>query len=213
VFKDYQFSVDNQIALVPALRIQHFLLVEAGSVTLVDRHHHVVPRQGEGLFAAVVVVHHARGGRRFGMDHVILALAGIADGFRQMVVKRDVDASDVRQVGRNIVVADGDFAILHVLRMDEQDFVDHIQVLQQYCAHQPIEVAACYQTIFSFCRHECTPSQLNISPRTLPSGAIANDTTQFCACTAIGSARCVEAIVTAVQTKKSPDQIFWKGLF
>src|SRR5471032_2774811 len=79
--------------------------------------------------------------------------------------------------GRLVVMSsgDGDFPILHVLWMDEQDFIDHVEVLQQHRAHQTVEVAARHQTIF-FCFRHGIP-QLDWT--------LINDTTQSHACPAI----------------------------
>ncbi len=95
-----------------------------------------------------MVIHHARRRRRFGVDDVILAAAGIADGFRQMVVEHQVGAGDVRQVGRDVAGGDHDFAVLHVLGMDEQDVVDQFEMPEQHGAHETVEVAAGHEAEF-----------------------------------------------------------------
>lgn len=48
----------------------------------------------------------------------------------------------VRQVGGDVARADGDFSVLHVFRVHEQDVVDQAEVAQQDRADQAVEIAA-----------------------------------------------------------------------
>jgi hypothetical protein len=59
-----------------------------------------------------------------------------------MVVEGQVGAGDIRQIGGDVALADGDLPVLHVLRVDEQDVVDQVQVLEQDGADQAVEIAA-----------------------------------------------------------------------
>src|SRR4051812_13486599 len=58
------------------------------------------------------------------------------------MVEREVRGGDVGEVRRDVPVGDLDLAVLHVLGVDEQDVVEHVELLQQSCAHEPVEVAA-----------------------------------------------------------------------
>jgi nitric oxide synthase oxygenase domain/subunit len=65
-----------------------------------------------------------------------------------MVVKGQIDAGNEWQVGRDIALGDLDFAILHILGMNELDVIDHVQFIEQNGADQTIEVAAGDQAVF-----------------------------------------------------------------
>jgi hypothetical protein len=135
--------IHQEVEQIPAIRLEHFLARKARGVGLVDCIHHVAPCRREGARAAVVVIDDARRRRRPRVDHVVLALpADVADGFRQVMVERQVRARHVRQIGRDVAGADRDLPILHVLRMDEQDVIDQVQVSQQDGADEAVEVAA-----------------------------------------------------------------------
>ena len=89
---------------------------------------------------------------------MVVALARIADRLRQMVVKRKMNPGHERQIGGDVAVANGNFAVLHILRVHKQDLVDQVQVLQQDCADQSVEIATRYKTeLLRFSRHFAYP--------------------------------------------------------
>ena len=59
-----------------------------------------------------------------------------------MVVERQRDLGAVRQVRGDVVGRERDFAVLHVLRVNEQDVLEESQLLQQGGADETVEVAA-----------------------------------------------------------------------
>src|SRR5215213_4227182 len=65
-----------------------------------------------------------------------------------MMVECEVHTWHIRQVGRDVAIAHLDLSILHVLRMHELDVVDQVQLVEQHCAHEPIEVAARDEAVF-----------------------------------------------------------------
>jgi hypothetical protein len=108
------------------------------------------------------------------MNHVIVALTGVADGFRQMVIECQVHARHIRQIGGDVVVADRDLTVLHILRVDEQDLFDQVQVLEQHRTHQAVEITTGYQTIFLIFGHERTFHTLSSGSLQNPSYSHAN---------------------------------------
>ena len=131
----------------PALGVEDVFARILGRVGLIDGGHHLVGDARKTRLATVVVVHHAR--RRGGMrlDDVVGTLAGVAHGFGLVVVKHQVRAGHVRQVGGDVALGDGDLAVLHVFGVDEQDVVDQLQLMEQHGAHQAIKVAAGHQSV------------------------------------------------------------------
>lgn len=69
-----------------------------------------------------------------------------------MMVEGEVTAGSIRKVGSDILGSDVDGSILHILRMGELDVLNLVEHLQQYGAHQTIEITACYQSK-SVCHH------------------------------------------------------------
>ena len=69
---------------------------------------------------------HARRRRCVSRNDVIAALAGVAQGFRLVVVKRQVCRRYVGKIGGDVTAADVDLAILHVLRVDKLDVVNQV---------------------------------------------------------------------------------------
>jgi hypothetical protein len=67
---------------------------------------------------------------------------GIAQNLRRMMIESYARTGHIRQVGCNVTVGDWYFAILHVLGVNEQDFVDHVELLEQDGADKTIKVAA-----------------------------------------------------------------------
>ena len=63
------------------------------------------------------------------------------------MVEGEVDAGDVGEVGRDVARGQLDLAVLHVLRVDEQDVVEHPELLEQRRADEPVEVRAGHQSI------------------------------------------------------------------
>jgi hypothetical protein len=59
-----------------------------------------------------------------------------------MMVKRNVRACHIRQVGGDITVGDINLAVLHVLGVDKLDIVDQVQFIEQYGAYQAIKITA-----------------------------------------------------------------------
>ena len=61
--------------------------------------------------------------------NVVGALAGIADGFRRMVIECNMCTGHIGQVGGDVFRADFDLAVLHVLGMNEQNISQHVEML------------------------------------------------------------------------------------
>jgi hypothetical protein len=78
-----------------------------------------------------VFEHHARGGRRIGIDDVIGPLAGVAEGLGNVVIEGEIDTWNIGQVGGDVARRDGNLAILHVLGVDERDLVNQVQFIEQ----------------------------------------------------------------------------------
>ena len=134
----------------PALWVEDFIARELRRVGLVHGDHHVGEGGGEAVFTAEVLEHHARGGWRIGIDDVVGPLAGIAEGLGEVVVEGEVHAWNEGQVGGDVALGNLDLAVLHVLRMDEFDLVDHVQVVEQHGAGQAVEITAGHEAIFFF---------------------------------------------------------------
>ena len=126
----------------PALRRQDVVAAVLRGIGLVDRGHHAGVHHREASGAAVMVVHHTRRRRSLGMDDVVSGAFGVAQRLRLMVVEGQVHAGDVRQVGADVPVRDGDLAILHVLGVHKLDVVDQPQFGQQHGTDQAIKVTA-----------------------------------------------------------------------
>ncbi len=124
----------------PAPRIQHVITGEACGIGLVHRQHHVRIDAREG-FAATEEIIDERGPRgRIDINDVVRCAIGVPLAFAGMVVERGINAGNIGEVGGDIGRRDGDLAVLHVLGMDELDFADQIDFLQQRAADQPIHV-------------------------------------------------------------------------
>jgi hypothetical protein len=63
-----------------------------------------------------------------------------------MVVERDVHVRVIRKIGGDVTAAELDLPVLHVLRVDEPDVVEHAEVLEEGGAHQAVEVAARHES-------------------------------------------------------------------
>ena len=88
-----------------------------------------------------------------GLDDVVLvAAARVADGFGLVVVEHQVHTRHIGQVGGDIAAGDGRLAILHVLGVDEGDFVDQVQLIEQHRADQAVKVTAGHQAVFRITR-------------------------------------------------------------
>ena len=121
--------------------LEDLVEAELGGVALVHGVHQFLDA-GERLGAAVVLVDHAGGGLRARHDHVVRLGLADADRLRVMVIEGDRHVRVVRQVRGDVVRAHLDLAVLHVLGVDEQDVVEHAEVLEQRRAHEPVEVRA-----------------------------------------------------------------------
>ena len=71
---------------------------------------------------------------------VIVVLVAGDLGF--VVVERDVNAGDVREIRRDVVACDFDLAVLHVFGMHEENVVDHFHVFEKYGTNEAIKIAA-----------------------------------------------------------------------
>ena len=69
-------------------------------------------------------------------------------GLARVMVERQVRGGHVGEVRGDVAVRDLDLAVLHVLGMDEQDVVEHVDFLQEGGAHETVEVAARDQPVF-----------------------------------------------------------------
>ena len=74
-------------------------------------------------------------------------MLAVAQGLAQVMVEGQVTTRYVGQVGRDVAFANLDLAVLHVLRVDEQDVVDHVQFLQQDGADQTVEITAGHEAV------------------------------------------------------------------
>ena len=63
------------------------------------------------------------------------------------MIERDRDVGVIRQVGRDVVGAELDLPVLHVLRVDEEDVVEDAEVLQQGRADEAVEVGTGDQAV------------------------------------------------------------------
>ncbi len=104
------------------------------------------------------IIDHAGRRRRIGVDDVVIGNFPGTGNFTFMMVKGQVHAGDIGQVGGDVGILDRDPALLHVVGMDEQDVVDHIQLLEQDGADKAIEVASRDQTEFLFFGHGFLPA-------------------------------------------------------
>jgi hypothetical protein len=59
-----------------------------------------------------------------------------------MVVKGQVDALHIGQVGGNVTICDIHLAILHILGVNELYIVDQVQVLEQHGTDKTVEITA-----------------------------------------------------------------------
>ena len=131
----------------PAGGIEDLALGEAGGVGLVDRLHQLLGDAREARRAAEVVVHDTRGRHRLGADHVVGGGLVEPVDLRVVVIEREVDARHVRQVRRDVAVGQLDLAVLHVLGVDEEDVVEHAELLEERRAHQSVEIGARHQPV------------------------------------------------------------------
>ena len=79
-------------------------------------------------------------------DDAGIALA-YAQRFRGVMIEGQMHAFHIGQVGGDVAIVDLDLAVLHVLRMDELDVVDQLQLLEQHGAYQAVEVATGDKTV------------------------------------------------------------------
>jgi hypothetical protein len=126
----------------PALRVEDVIHRQLRRVGAVDRLHHRDAHAGERRPAAEVVVDDARGGVGIGRHDPVAAVLADAQLLGRVVVERQRDLGAVGQVGRDVVGGQLDLAVLHVLGMDEQDFVEEPELLEQGGADEAVEVAA-----------------------------------------------------------------------
>jgi hypothetical protein len=137
--------IHEEVEQRPAGRLEDLLERELGGVALVDGLHQLADA-GERRLGPEVLVDHAGGGLRAGHDHVVARPALDPDRLRVMVVERDVHARVVGKIGGDVAGAELDLSVLHVLRVDELDVVEHAEVLEEGGAHQPVEVAARHES-------------------------------------------------------------------
>lgn len=118
-----------------------------GRVGPVYRSQHVFADVGEGCGSAEVVVDDACCRLGVRIDDEVVGLID-ANGLRQVMVERQVDARHVRQVGGDVAVGDRHLAVLHVFGVNEQDVVDHVQFTEEHSAYESVEIAASDQAVF-----------------------------------------------------------------
>ena len=58
------------------------------------------------------------------------------------MIENEMRPRHVGQIRGDVLRSDLDLAVLHVFRMDEQDVVDQVQVLEEDGAYEAIEIAA-----------------------------------------------------------------------
>ena len=132
----------------PVLRIEDFLAREVSRIALVHGQHHVGEGRREAALAAEVLEHHARGRGRIGIDDVVGAFAGVAEGLGEVMVEGQEHAGHEGQIGGDVALGDLDLAVLHVLGMNELDLVDQFDFVEQDGTGQTVEIAARHQTVF-----------------------------------------------------------------
>jgi hypothetical protein len=115
------------------------MISSIGRIGLVDGGHHLFGDGREPCLAAVMVPHHARRGRRGGVEDEA-GLVAHPRRFAGVVVNRQMDAGHERQIGCDVPVADGNQPVLHVLGVNELDVVDQVQFAQQNRADQSVEI-------------------------------------------------------------------------
>ena len=76
------------------------------------------------------------------MNDVVLAIAGVADGFRQVVVEGKMRGSNVGEVGGDVAASDVNLAILHIFWVDKFDVVNQVEFVEQNGTDEAIKVAA-----------------------------------------------------------------------
>ncbi len=140
--------IEDVVQEIPAGRLEDLLeLRVAGGVGLVDRAHELGGDLRERLLAAVVLVHDARGRRLGRVQDEVLRLRAQAGDLALVMVEREMHARDIRQVRRDVVVADRHLPVLHVLGVGERDLVHQAEAPEQRGAHQAVEVVACDQPV------------------------------------------------------------------
>jgi hypothetical protein len=85
------------------------------------------------------------------------------DGFGKMVIKGNVNAFDIRKVGRDIAIANRYDTILHIFGVDEFDVGDEVEMLKQDSTDEAVEIAAGNQPKFFLVRHPRPPEILPIT--------------------------------------------------
>ena len=88
---------------------------------------------------------------------MVCGMPGDTEGLAQVMVEREKEPRDIRQIGRDIVGRHFDLTVLHVLRVDKQNPVDHVEFFKKDRADKTVEVAAGNQTII---RHRASPIAL-----------------------------------------------------
>ncbi|WAP67759.1 hypothetical protein [Jiella pelagia] len=73
-----------------------------------------------------------------------------------MVIEDEMCPGHIWQVGGDVAAGNRDLAVLHVFWMDESDFVDEVQLLEQHAADEAVEVAAGDEAVARG-RHGCSP--------------------------------------------------------
>ena len=132
----------------PAFRVQDLIHGKIGTVTFVHRGHQIIRNARECFLPSIVVINHPCGALCVRIYDQFTAGFDCFEAvhFRFMVVKSDRDTRVIRQVGGDIIFAQFDLAILHILGMDKFDLVDQIQFFQHHGACQTVKIASCYES-------------------------------------------------------------------
>ena len=135
-------GVHQKAEQLPTLRVEHIVDAEAARLGLVDCREHVVEGGGKPIDAPKMVKDYPRGGRCCGVQHVFRVVRPPTQGFAYVIVEGQVYPRHIGEVRGDVLSADRDHAVLHVLGVHEKDLVDQVQMLEQDGADKAVEIAA-----------------------------------------------------------------------
>ena len=77
-----------------------------------------------------------------------ISLHVVSDELALVVVERESYSRIERKIGRDVILIDVDLAVLNILRMNELDLVDHVELTKEHRTYKSVKVTSCNKSFF-----------------------------------------------------------------
>ena len=135
--------VHDEIHQHPACRMEDLIDREVSRIALVDCCHDLFVYSLKLLGATVIVINNSGSGLLAKADEFItIKLHVVSYELTLVMVKSKSDSRIKRKICSDVILVDIDLAVLHILRMNKLDLVDHVHLLKEHGAYESVKITS-----------------------------------------------------------------------